>query len=125
MQSAGSADLSVTADLFIKTNSGEEWYFEMKTAQPNKGQCREMKKFILQIAAIRQSEKGKGYASMAYNPKGDGQDLKDGKIKQFLEVGTDMLVGRAFWTKIGDEHTYDELLEIAENVGYKIRSLLG
>ena len=55
-----------------------------------------MKKFILQIAAIRQSEKGKGYASMAYNPKGDGQDLKDGKIKQFLEVGTDMLVGRAF-----------------------------
>ena len=32
VQSAGGADLSVTADLFIKTNSGEEWYFEMKTA---------------------------------------------------------------------------------------------
>jgi len=124
-QSPGGADHSVTADLFIKTRKGEEWYFEMKTAQPNKGQCRDMKKFILQVAAMRQAENGQAYASMAYNPRGDGQEIKDGKIKQFLEVGTDMLIGRDFWSKIGDQHTYGELLAITESVGAKVKARLG
>lgn len=35
------------------------------------------------------------------------------------------LVEGFFWTKIGDEHTYDELLEIADNVSQEVRSLLG
>jgi hypothetical protein len=120
VQSPGGADLSVTADLFIRTHHNEEWYFEMKTAQPNKGQCKEMKKFILQIAAIRKTERGEAFASMAYNPKGDGNDIKDGKIRQFLEVGTDMLIGRQFWAKIGEKDTYDNLLNIAESVGQSV-----
>jgi type II restriction enzyme len=124
VQSAGGAELSVTADLFIKTASGNEWYFEMKTAQPNKGQCKEMKRFILQVAALRKDQSGQAYASTAYNAEGDGMPTKDGKIKQFLEPGADILIGRQFWEKIGDNSTYEELLVISEEVGHKITLLI-
>jgi type II restriction enzyme len=124
VQSPGGAELSVTADLFIRTESGEEWYFEMKTAQPNKGQCKEMKRFILQIAALRKDQGGQAYASTAYNAEGDGNPTRDGKIKQFLEPGEDILIGRQFWRKIGDEFTYDEVLAIAEEVGHEVTALI-
>lgn len=124
VQSPGGAELSVTADLFIKTASGNEWYFEMKTAQPNKGQCKEMKRFILQVAALRKQQNGQAYASTAYNAEGDGMPTTDGKIKQFLEPGADILIGRSFWEKIGDKSTYDELLAISEEVGQEITLLI-
>lgn len=31
-----------------------------------------------------------------------------------------MLIGRSFWAKIGDDTTYDELLEISDAVGKQI-----
>jgi len=124
VQSAGGADLKVTADLFVKTSNGAEWYFEMKTAQPNKNQCKEMKRFILQVAALRFAEKGEAFASTAYNAEGDGVPTTDGKIKQFLEPGADILIGRQFWEKIGDQSTYDELLKISEEVGRRLSAML-
>ena len=124
VQSRGGAELSVTADLFVRTAAGNEWYFEMKTAQPNKGQCKEMKKFILQVAALRKEQNGEAYASTAYNADGDGKPIRDGKIKQFLEPGADILIGRTFWEKIGDQSTYDELLMISEEVGRKVTLLI-
>jgi hypothetical protein len=124
VQSEGGAQLTVIADLFVGSATGEEWYFEMKTVQPNKGQCKEMKRFILQIAALRFAHQGQAFASFAYNPKGDGAPLSDGRVKQFLEPDADILVGRDFWAKIGDPTTYDELLVIAQEVGEKITAIL-
>ena len=124
VQSEGGAQLKVVADLFVESSTGEEWYFEMKTVQPNKGQCKEMKRFILHVAALRFTQNGQAFASFAYNPRGDGAPLKDGKVSQFLELGQDILIGREFWRKIGDESTYDELLVIAEAVGEKVTELL-
>ncbi len=121
MMTPGRTDLDLVADLYVRTHDKQKWYFTMKTTRPSKAQCMQMKRFILQTKAIRQ-RCGQAFASMAYNPKGDGKDLKDGKITQFLEVGTDMLVGRAFWEKIGDATTYDELLQIAAEVGEAARS---
>ncbi len=124
VQSSGGAELEIVSDLFIQTITGREWYFEMKTAQPSKGQCKEMKRTILQITALRHKESGEAFASMAYNAKGDGEPIKDGKIRQFLEPGADIIVGRQFWTKIGDESTYDELLAISEKVGHEVTKLI-
>jgi hypothetical protein len=58
---------------------------------------------------------------MAYNPAGEGQSYTlypDSRYAvQFLELGTDLVVGRSFWEMIGDGQTYEELLQIAEEVG--------
>lgn len=43
---------------------------------------------------------------------------------QFLELGTDLVVGRPFWEMIGDGQTYDELLQIAEEVGVSVAPLI-
>jgi hypothetical protein len=53
---------------------------------------------------------------MSYNPVGEGS-IYTPQFNEFLELGADLIVGRQFWNFIGDAQTYDELLEIAEEVG--------
>jgi hypothetical protein len=124
VQSAGGAADSVTSDLFIQTHDGHEMYFEMKTAMPNKDTCIAMKRSILKIAAIRKGHNAEAFAATAYNPDGDGKPYTWRCAPQFLEVGEDMLIGRAFWEKIGDPTTYDELLALSEEAGHEVLPLL-
>lgn len=124
VQSPGGAVREVRSDLFVLTKDGRELYFEMKTPGPNKGQCKAMKRDILVIAALRQGKRAEAYAAAAYNPYGDGKPFTYNYARQFLEVGADMIIGRPFWTMIGDDRTYDELLEIAEAVGEEVKPLL-
>jgi len=65
---------------------------------------------------------------MAYNPAGEGQSYTlyaDSRYAlQFLELGTDLVVGRPFWEMIGGAQTYDELLQIAEEVGVSVAQMI-
>lgn len=67
-------------------------------------------------------------AAMAYNPVGEEHsyaEYPDSRYAvQYLELGTDLIVGRRFWTLIGEQQTYDELLQIAEEVGAETAPLL-
>lgn len=124
VQSPGGTTREVRSDLFVLTRHSRELYFEMKTPGPNKGQCKAMKRDILLITALRKGRQAEAFASAAYNPYGDGSPYTYNYAKQFLEVGADMLVGRPFWTMIGDDTTYDELLRISAEVGEEIKPLL-
>ena len=106
----------VRSDLFILRADRSEVYFEMKTVKPNKNTFRDMKRDILMIMAMRNQGNAQAYAAMSYNPAGDG-NLYVPDFNEFLELGKDLMVGRPFWEFIGDEHTYDELLEISQEVG--------
>src|SRR5437016_3799937 len=123
-QSPDGTDHSIRTDLFVMRQDGYELYFEMKTPEPNKGQCKQMKYDILLIVALRKDHIAEAYAACAYNPYGDGKPYRYGYALQFLEVGKDLLVGREFWSLIGDATTYDELLEISAEVGDRIKPLL-
>jgi|SRR5579875_2633159 len=120
VQSSGEVNSTVLADLYVRTHNGREMYFEIKTPQPNKDTCMAMKRFILRIAAMRKGHSAEAYAATAYNPYGDGEPYKWNYANQFLEIHKDMLIGRDFWTKIGDDTTYDELLALAEDVGREL-----
>jgi len=65
---------------------------------------------------------------MAYNPAGEGQSYTlyaDSRYAlQFLELGTALVVGRPFWEMIGDSRTYDELLQVAQEVGTSVAQLI-
>lgn len=119
---AGGVRRTVIADLFVRTHEDQELYFEMKTVAPNLDTSEKMKRRILTITALRYQHNAKAFASMAYNPAGEGHsysEYPDSRYAlQFLELNTDLLVGRPFWTFIGDENTYDELLQISEEVGH-------
>lgn len=124
VQGKGGADREVVSDLFVETKLGRELYFELKTPGPNKGQCKVMKRNILLISALRKNADAEAFASAAYNPYGEGSPYIYGYAKQFLEIDKDFLVGKPFWTMIGDKSTYDELLEISESVGRQIQPLV-
>lgn len=124
VQSPGGENATVLADFYVKRHDGVEMYFEIKTPQPNKDTSMAMKRFILRIAAMRKDSLAEAYAATAYNPFGDGKPYTWNYAKQFLEIGQDILIGRDFWTKIGDEHTFDELLEVSESVGKQITELI-
>ncbi|MFB3918356.1 MAG: TdeIII family type II restriction endonuclease [Terriglobales bacterium] len=128
VQSPGGVAKQVISDLYILTHDDRELYFEMKTVAPNKDTSKLMKTKILLISALRQGHNADAYAAMAYNPAGEGQsytEYADSRYAvQFLELGTDLIVGRPFWEMIGDNQTYDELLQIAEEVGTTAAALI-
>jgi hypothetical protein len=119
LQYPGGTNRQVRSDLYVLRNDGSEVYFEMKTVKPNKGTFEEMKRKMLMIMAMRHQQGAQAYAAMSYNPAGEG-NLYTPEFNQFLEVGTDLLVGSQFWNFIGDNQTYAELLEIAEEVGTQV-----
>jgi len=122
VQGPGGETRTTISDLFVLRADGTEMYFELKTPQPNKGQCRAMKQQILLIHALCFGRKVEAYAAAAYNPAGDGNeyDYQGNYVRQFLQPHQDMLVGREFWEVVGDLDTYDELLEICEEVGNRL-----
>lgn len=118
VQAAAGMPKGHVADLFVERNDGVEMYFEMKTPKPNKDTSKAMKEAILVATALRMEKGAEAYGSAAYNPYGDGNPYRWNYALQFMELGTDFLVGRPFWEKIGDSSTYDEVLAIASEVGH-------
>ncbi|MGI8926384.1 MAG: TdeIII family type II restriction endonuclease [Tepidiformaceae bacterium] len=126
-QFPGGEAASRRADLFVLHADGTELFFEMKTPNPNKDTSRAMKRAILEIMAMKQGQQAEAYGSMAYNPyspDGTPAPYAWNYAVQFLEPGTDLLIARAFWERIGDGSTYDELLDIAQRAGAKIDGYL-
>lgn len=126
VQGPGGTPRNTVSDLFIRRADGVEMYFEIKTPRPNKGQCQEMKTRMLLITALRHGHPVEARGATAYNPFGEDTNYAakcDGWVRQFLDVGADFIVGRDFWTMIGDESTYHDLLEISDEVGEQLMPL--
>jgi len=110
----------VVADLYIKDKLGREYFFEIKSPKPNKGQCLEIAERLLRIHAITQKNRPEvnAYFAMAYNPFGKTlQSYRHSFSLKYLDMQNEVLLGEDFWTLIGGEGTYDELLEIYREVG--------
>ncbi len=110
----------VTSDLYVKTHSGEEWYFEIKSPMPNKGQCLEATSRLLHICAIRHEQypKLRTHFAMGYNPYGeDKSDYKWSFAVRHMDMKNQVVIGREFWDLLGGEDTYDDLLSIYNEVG--------
>jgi len=110
----------IIADLYLKDKDGREYFFEIKSPRPNKGQCLEVAKRLLRIHAITQKNRPyvNAYFAMAYNPYGTRlEDYRHSFSLQYLDMQNEVLLGADFWTLIGGEGTYEELLEIYREVG--------
>ena len=111
---------TVISDIFLLKEDGTEIFVEIKTPEPNKAHCMEMKRRILTISALRKDHKANAFAACAYNPSnatGGGTPYSWHYTPQFLEIGKDGLVGKDFWSLIGEDTTYDEIVAICAEVG--------
>lgn|SRR5574341_346825 len=110
----------VVADLFLETNKGVRYFFEIKSPKPNKGQCLEIAERLLRVHAITQEKRPKvnAYYAMAYNPYGSRrEDYKHSFSLQYLDMKNAVLLGEEFWEIVGGKGTYEDLLEIYREVG--------
>jgi type II restriction enzyme len=111
-----------TVDLYLERNNGEEIYFEIKGPKPNKNEMRAAKRDLLEIYAIkaRENKKVKVYLGMYYNPYAPKKYQRWTCLK-FFDEGKDFLIGKDFWDFLGGVNTYEDLIEIYEEVGEEIR----
>jgi len=103
-------------DLYIRTHDGEDHYFEIKSAKPNKGQCIEMKQRLLTALAIRRQESTQTWWGVPYNPYGRG-DYRWIYPVAFFDFEREVMLGQSFWDFVGRAGTYEELLDVYREVG--------
>lgn len=115
---------STTIDLRLVTHSGEEHFFEMKSAKPNKGQCIEMKQRLLTAIAIRRRDKASAWWGVPYDPYGTAEYAHPYPLR-FFDFAREVKVGATFWNFVGnDPRTYKELLAVYERIGTAYQSEL-
>jgi hypothetical protein len=109
---------STRVDLHIKTERGEDHYFEMKSAKPNRGQCIEMKQRQLAALGIRRDEQVFAWWGVPYNPYGRVDAYAHPHPLRFFDFAHEVKMGAAFWNFVGDDPgTYDVMVELYREVG--------
>jgi hypothetical protein len=110
----------VRADLYIQTDDGIEYLFEIKSPKPNKGQCLEVIQRLLRFHLLRGSNRPQvnAYYAMPYNPYGVTKEkYKWSQALNYMPFEEAVVIGDEFWTIVGGQTTYEELLEIYLEVG--------
>ena len=111
---------TVRTDLYILAKDESEYFFEIKSPKPNKGQCLEVTQRLLRFHLLRGEKrpKVKAYYAMPYNPYGSTKaDYKWSYALNYMPFSEALVIGNEFWNIIGGETAYEELLEIYLEVG--------
>jgi len=112
-------------DLYIQTQRGEDHYFEIKSAKPNKGQCIEMKQRILTALGIRRRPEVFAWWGVPYNPYGTADAYSHPYPARFFDFADEVKLGHEFWDFVGGAAgTYDELLDLYREVGVEYTNRL-
>jgi hypothetical protein len=116
---AEQVEIRTITDLYLKTKSGNEFYFEIKSPKPNKGQAIEVTDRLLRTQALRKlgPPRVNTYFAMAYNPYGSRANYKHSFAIKHLDMKNQILLEDEFWDIVGGKGTYAELLEIYREVG--------
>ncbi|GAP09026.1 type II restriction endonuclease, TdeIII [Bellilinea caldifistulae] len=111
-------------DLFLESHDGTEYYFDLKTAKPNRDDIIGFKRKLLEWVAIRGSVNrdvkiftGIGIPYNPYEP----QPYDRWTFQGMFDLERELKVGKEFWDFLGGKGTYEALLEIFEKVGIELR----
>jgi hypothetical protein len=105
-------------DLSIRTHGGEDHYFELKSAKPNRGQCIEMKQRQLTALGIRRNACAFAWWGVPYDPYGRVEAYNHPHPLRFFDFSNEVKIGAEFWNFVGDDDgTYDLLLDLYRAVG--------
>lgn len=114
-------DVKTISDLFVERPNGSREYYSLKTVKPNLDQTEIAKRDMLRLKAFNTDYDT--YFGLPFNPAGEGNDYRESRHTvpfKIFDMNTDesVLIGAELWNKIGDNpDTYEELLEIFEEVG--------
>ena len=109
----------VIADLYIGDFTGGPLFIELKTPLPNLDIAAESKRKMLYFLAImdRRSVTGaKAFLGLTYHPFITRENYKHSFTRRIMDMENEVLIGSELWNYIGGQGTYDELLEIIEEI---------
>lgn len=112
--------LKVTTDLYIKARDGTRYFFEIKSPQPNKGQCLEVTQRLLRfhLTAGEPRPNVQAYFAMAYNPYGSKRSNYNWNFAlNYTPFNESVIIAQEFWDIIGGNNTMENLLSIYQEVG--------
>ena len=111
-------------DVYLESNDGEIYLFDIKTAKPNKGGFKEFKRTLLEWAATVLSENPKAkintLIAIPYNPY-EPKPYSRWTMAGMLDLEEELKVAEEFWDFLGGKGAYDDLLGCFERVGIELR----
>ena len=124
-QSTGTNEESrVISDLWW-TKNGVNNYISIKTVKPNIDQTAEAKRDLLKLKLNDPS--CNVFFGLYYNPYGENQsDYSWSPPKRVFDIISDpvVLIGKPFWDTLGGEGFYEEVIQLAQEVGVKTKKLI-
>lgn len=111
-------------DLFVKINDIEN-YFDITSAKPNMKEFVALKLKLLRWTALRlsQDKNAKVFTRLAipYNPY-HPEPYERWTLKGLYDLENgEILVGEEFWNFVANDDIYEELLDVFQEVGEKLR----
>jgi type II restriction enzyme len=111
-------------DVYLESNDGEIYLFDIKTAKPNKGGFKEFKRTLLEWVATVLSENPKAkintLIAIPYNPY-EPKPYSRWTMAGMLDLEEELKVAEEFWDFLGGKGAYDDLLGCFERVGIELR----
>ena len=111
-------------DIKLIANDGTIYLFDLKTAKPNVGGFKEFKRTLLEWAAATLADSPTANVqtiiAIPYNPY-DPQPYNRWTMRGMLDLQKELKVAEEFWDFLGGQGTYQQLLDIFEQVGIELR----
>ena len=111
-------------DVWLESENGELFLFDIKTAKPNKGGFKEFKRTLLEwtacILAKNPQASVNTLIAIPYNPY-EPKPYSRWTMAGMLDLEQELKVAEEFWDFIGGEGAYRQLLDIFERVGIELR----
>jgi type II restriction enzyme len=114
-------ETGVTADLYVGDFEPGPLFFEIKTPMPKKEDCVRSKRRLLIFQAIYTNKNPQAFVALHYNPYIYREKYSHWPTKQILDIDKEVLIGKEMWNKLGGEGTYEEILDIIEEVKEELK----
>ena len=112
-------------DLMLKSHDEELFFFDIKTAKPNKGGFQEFKRTLLEWVAatlyVNPDQKITTAIAIPYNPYSP-KPYSRWTMAGMLDLTHELKVAEEFWDFLGGDGAYQDILQCFENVGILMRS---
>ena len=114
----GGRRIKIRTDLFLRKGN-DEYYIEIKTAKPNIDVFVKSKQKLLEWVALRK-KKVNTILAIPYNPY-HPEPYNRFTMQGYLDEQKELYVAEKFWELLGGKGTYEEVLEIFDEVGKEFK----
>lgn len=114
----------VTVDVAVGLSADDRSthsYFEIKAPQPNSDQTKVSKEKMMKLSAME--HRPCAFYALPFNPYGTREAYAHPFPKRWFDLVSDavVLIGDEFWNEVGGVGTWDEMIQIAVEVGATYR----